>query len=308
MSPSPISVSPPIPPKRPPARSVLAGLGLLLVMAPAWTRPNHGPGPLLDLYDFSGDAGIQIKLPRVLEEISGLATTSDGRLFAHDDERALIHEIDPETWGISKSFSVGALAVRGDFEGIAVAGERFFLMTSSGQLVEFREGEAGSSVGYRVHSLGLGDRCEMEGLAFDPFEATLLMPCKTPRAGELRDHLVVLSVPLSSMRPDPIPRVFLPLAELDNRGLGDEFHPSAIEFHPASRSIVLVAAREEALVEVGPGGEILDTEELKRKAHPQPEGIAFLPDGSLVLADEGQGKRGTLTRYTRLDPEGGDDR
>ena len=91
-------------------------------------------------------------------------------------------------------------------------------------------------------------------------------------------------------------------------GLGDSFHPSAIEVHPESGSLILLAAREEAIVEVGPQGELVATRELKRKDHPQPEGVAFLQDGTMVLADEGQGKRGTLTRYSRKGTRGGGNR
>ncbi len=104
-----------------------------------------------------------------------------------------------------------------------------------------------------------------------------------------------------------MPRVFLPLRELAARGLGNEFHPSAIEVHPQTRSLILVSASEEALVELSPLGEILGTKKLKRKDHPQPEGVAFLPDGTLILADEGQGKRGTITLYHRIESEGGGD-
>jgi uncharacterized protein YjiK len=200
------------------------------------------------------------------------------------------------------------LGTRGDFEGIAVAGERFFLITSAGQIVEFREGEAGSSVGYRIHSLGLGNQCEFEGLAFDEAEGALLAPCKDPRARDLQGHLVVFSAPITTMRPDSIPRIFLPLEELAAKGGGDQFHPSSIEVHPQTGSLILVAAREEALLELSPDGVILATEQLKRKQHPQPEGLAFLSDDSLVLADEGQGKRGTITRYPRKEPEIGRNR
>lgn len=273
------------------------GLGLMVFGAIAGTLPSQEQAPILDSYDLSEDSGLQGKLPRVLEEVSGLASAPDGRLFAHNDERSVVYALDPVTRDITKSFSVGSPAIPGDFEGIAIAGDRFFLVTSAGTLMEFREGGDGTSVPYRLHNLGLRTLCEMEGLAYDPIENTLLMPCKTPRARRLEDHLVVFSVSLESMRLDPTPRIFIPLKALDENGLGDDFHPSAIEVHPRTRSIIVVAAREEALVELSSRGEILGTRELKRKRHPQPEGLAFLADSSLVLADEGQGKRGTLTRY-----------
>jgi uncharacterized protein YjiK len=288
---------------------VLVGLAVLptLVVTPPSRhhQPRQDRTPLLELYDLSSDAGTQQTLPRVLEEVSGLATTPDGRLFAHNDERAAVYELDPEGGRLVKSFSVGILAAAGDFEGIAIAGERFFLMTSSGQLLEFREGRAGSSVGYQIHRSGLGRWCEMEGLAYDAHTEALLLPCKNPRTKELEDHLVIFSLPIETMIAERTPRVLVPLEELDDRGLGKDFHPSAIEVHPDTRSLIVLAAREEAMVELGPSGEVLATKEFKRKKHPQPEGIAFLPDGALVLADEGQGNRGRITRYYPKDRDGG---
>jgi uncharacterized protein YjiK len=281
------------------------GLGTLILLLVTGFGGGQESQSVLDRYDLSEGAGSSKKLPGRLREISGLASTSDGRLFAHDDERANVYQVDPETGEITKGFSVGLMGTRGDFEGIAIAGERFFLITSAGQLFEFREGEAGSTVGFRVHNLNLGGACEWEGLAVDPGRQTLLLPCKTPRRQRLKDHLVVVSVGLESMALDSSPRVLIPLEELDSRGLDDKFHPSSIEVHPVTGSLLLVAAREEALVELSSSGEILATRELKRKDHPQPEGLTFLPDGTLILADEGQGKRGTITRYRPRNDEGG---
>jgi hypothetical protein len=254
---------------------------------------------VLESFDFSSEGGVRVELPGELREISGLAVTKDGRIFGHNDEFGRVFEIDVPTGSIKKFFNVGRFAVPGDFEGLAVVGERFFLLTSAGDLVEFREGGNGSSMAYQVYPLGLGRLCEMEGLAFEEPRNALLLPCKTPRTRRLEDHLVVFSVPLTSMTPDPEPRIFLPLEELDSAGLGKNFQPSSIEVHPETGSLFLVAARQEAIVELSSKGEILATKELKKKRHPQPEGITFLPDGRLVIADEGQGGRGTLTFYPR---------
>ena len=56
---------------------------------------------------FAAAPAQQRRLPRRLREISGLAVTSDGRLFGHDDERAVIYEIDVEGGQIVKSFAIG---------------------------------------------------------------------------------------------------------------------------------------------------------------------------------------------------------
>ncbi|MBT8396253.1 MAG: hypothetical protein HKO65_10575, partial [Gemmatimonadetes bacterium] len=247
-------------------RSVFFAFSVILGAAiVGWVRPATS---ILDLYDLSPEAGKKATLPAVLQEISGLATTPDGRLFAHNDERGAVFELDPTTGRVIKSFLVGALGARGDFEGIAIAGVRFFLVTSRGQILEFREGEPASAVQFRVYELGLGSLCEMEGLAVDAEANTLLLPCKNPRRRELEGRLVVLSVPLDSLRLDPRPRISIPLKDLDERGLGKNFHPSSIEVHPETQALILVAAREEAMVELSRDGEILATRELKRRAHP----------------------------------------
>jgi hypothetical protein len=108
---------------------------------------------------------------------------------------------------------------------------------------------------------------------------------------------VVFVVRLDSMEPYHVPQVFVPFEALEAFDLKDRFRPSAIEVHPETRRLILVSAQEEAAVELSPEGRLLGGERLHRKTHPQTEGITFLPDGALVLADEGQGKKGRLTRY-----------
>jgi uncharacterized protein YjiK len=271
---------------------VLAFIGLF----PGGRASGQTPS-VISGYDLSADAGVPVALPQSLREISGLATTADGRLFGHQDERASIKELEPRTGEVLKSFSVGLTGLRGDFEGLAIVGERFFLVTSRGTLVEFREGSHGQSTGYELHSLNLDRVCEVEGLAFDQASGALLVPCKTTKHKSLDDHVAVFAVPLATLAPDPEPRVLLPLDEVDDAGFGNDFHPSAIEIHPETGSLLLLAAREEMLLELDRSGGLIDGEEFKRRNHPQPEGIAFLPDGTMVIADEGQDGYGTLTLY-----------
>ncbi len=277
---------------------------ILALLSGGWVVAAQAPSGVLDAFDFSKDGGVQEKLPRSLEEISGLTVTSGGRVLAHDDERAVIYELDPATGSVLKAFSAGIGGVAGDFEGIAAVEERLFLVTSAGELLETTEGGNGSALSYTVHTTNLGRYCEIEGLAFDPESRSLLLPCKETRARDLKDHVVVFSVELDSLRIAPIPRVFLPFEALKELDLEDSFHPSGIEVHPETGSLILISAQEETILELSPQGALRDGRELHRKTHPQPEGITFLVDGSLLLADEGQGKRGRVTRYPAGAPEG----
>jgi len=150
------------------------------------------------------DAGLtQWALPDELREVSGLALTGDGRLFAHGDEHAVIVELDFASGRAVKRFAFGNPPVAGDFEGIAFAGPRLFLITSAGELLEGREGEAGEHVDFQRHDTGLGQRCEIEGLDHDPDQQTLLILCKQGRQRELAGTIAVLAWSLAARQPTP---------------------------------------------------------------------------------------------------------
>ncbi len=290
---------------RPPREGSARGLSwviLAAVVTGAWSPPPQLPGLILDRYDLSRDGGSQEKLPRVLEEVSGLALTEGGHLLAHNDERAVVYQLDPSDGTVIKAFSAGIGGIRGDFEGIAAVGRRIFLVTSSGEVLETAEGEDGDAMAYQLNRTRLEGLCEFEGLAYDPGTHSLLLPCKETKTRELAGHLVVLEVKLDPLRAYPVPRIFIPFKELETSDLGDSFHPSAIEIHAETGRAFLISAQEEAILEVSPQGALLGGHSLSGKSHRQPEGITFLRDGTLLIADEGQGKRGRLTRYEPTEP------
>jgi uncharacterized protein YjiK len=80
---------------------------------------------------------------------------------------------------------------------------------------------------------------------------------------------------------------------IDKKG----FHPSGIERHPATGTYVIVAARETALAEVSPGGEVVQVMEMSQGAHRQAEGITFSSEETLFISDEGGSKRSRLVLY-----------
>ena len=246
----------------------------------------------LDAYTLSEETLTRWRLPERLKEISGLATL-DGRLFGHGDELGIIYEIDPSHGRFVKAFALGEATVHDDFEGIAIAGDRFYLVASSGRLYESLEGADGERVLYNTYGTGIGRDCDVEGLAFEPADRSLLLLCKTPRPdGFVRIHRWSLERrTLSENAP-----LLISVATLAAGIGGDSFHPSGIERHPDTGHYFVVAARESALAEVTPDGEVVSVRALPRR-HRQPEGIALLAKDVLALADEGARGRAHLTLY-----------
>lgn len=270
-----------------------------------------GCEPRSDEFEFGGysyhtERFEQWKLPRSLREISGLAQTDDGRLFAHADERAIVHQIDYLSGKRLKSFSLSrqpgagrGKAVRGDFEGIAVVDDQVYLVTSRGTIYVSRLGMDGGTEAFQVHSTGLADVCEIEGMAYHRNHNTLLLACKAVRSAELRGNVVVFQWSLESQNIVSGATIAVPLAAIASRlGGSDRFNPSGIAVSPRNGNLLLVAAHQQALLEVTMAGDLVNVFTLPmQRYHRQTEGIALFANGTLILADEGGNKRGRLGVY-----------
>lgn len=262
--------------------------------------------PALNGYDFGTDDARHVELQGRLREISGLAFDARSRLWAHDDERATAYRIDTTDGRIAASFDIGRNGARGDLEGIALAGSRFLLVTSDGKLVESAEGGAGETVEYTTTDMRSTDLCDdIEGLEYDPPANALLLACKTPHGRELRDRIVILRFSLRTRTLDAAPLLAVPVDALAEFGLDDGFSPSGIAIHPLTGTLLVIAGRERAIIEMSRDGRVLAAASLRNRYHAQAEGIAIARDGTLIIADEGGGGDATLTFYPYRQPAAG---
>lgn len=235
-------------------------------------------------------------LPPSLAEISGLALTPDGRLFAHSDESSRIYEIDYRRGTVVKQFFVGKPGFKGDFEGLAFAEDRFFMLASEGTLYEFQEGAEGERVDYRAHDTHLGKECEFEGVAYDSAASGLVLACKNVGVTKLKGRLVLYRYPLGDSGSDKLQEVSVPLADVIGKNDWKQLRPTDITLDPSNGNFVLVAAQEKALFALTPAGVVLFSRPLG-KHHPQSEGIAITRDSILIISDEAVKGPATLTLY-----------
>jgi uncharacterized protein YjiK len=231
-----------------------------------------------------------------LTEVSGLALTPDGRLFAHGDEAARVFEIDYRRGTVVKQFWVGEDALRADFEGIAYAGNRFFMVTSKGLLYEFPEGADGERVDFTLHDTKLGKECEFEGVAFDSTANSLLLACKNVGERQLRGNLVVYRYTLGDSVGTSPSELSIPMADAVGKNGWKQFRPTDIAVDPWTGNYVMVSAQEKAILQVTPAG-IVVFSRLLAGSHPQAEGVAITRDSILIVGDEGAGQAGAITLY-----------
>lgn len=258
---------------------------------------RNGKFSLAD-YNLDTKLATRWKLPLLLQEISGLAMTPDNRLWGHNDEKGIIFELDIITGGIVKAFAMSDYhkAIVDDFEGIAVADSHFYLVTSSGRIYECEEGKASQAVFFTLYATGVGRDFEIEGLAYSPSNRTLLLMGKNPRKKALKDQIMIYSWSIDTKMLVKNAHITIPTSHFSRHLKSNKFQPSGIERHPDTGNYFIVAARQRAIAEITPAGQVLMVRELP-KWHHQSEGIAFSANGSLIISDEGSKKRARLTLY-----------
>lgn len=279
---------------------------LLFVSSSACTEAGNSG---VDIARYSSAGQSQWKLPKRLQEVSGLALAPDGRLFAVDDEQAVIYQIDYTNGRLLKAFAVGEPVLRGDFEGIAYLNAHLFLITSQGMLLQVDEGEDGDRVAHRKIDTGLGEQCEIEGLAQDIQNARLLIVCKKLRKKALIETLAIFAWHPGSAGVDIDDRIDIPLDKVLKSTRTDDFNPSGIAVDPVSGSILIVAARQRAVVELDQNGRFVSAIMLSpAKWHRQAEGIEISASGQLIISDEGGRSKARLTVYETLDTKTKDEK
>lgn len=248
-------------------------------------------------FDFAATPSGSLPLPSGLREVSGIALSPDGRLFAHNDERGTVYQVDPASGKMIKQFAVGERRLQEDFEDIAIVGDTFYLVNSKGDLFSFREGADRENVPYARHRTGLTGANDVEGLCYDPETRSLLLACKANPGTDSARTRAVYAFDLRTSALLSRPRFVISLDELNARfGLKD-FRPSGIARHPESGHFHLISSAGNSIIELSPSGAILSCATLPKRFHEQPEGIVFGRNGALLIANEGA-RRGKIIVYT----------
>lgn len=263
--------------------AALFGISLSLIISVVWANDIRA------LPD--GAPTRQINLPNGLQEISGLAVASENSVYAHNDEFAIIYEIDLETGEVPVAFAMGDPTARGDFEGITTANGRVYLITSTGLIYESPIGAHRQRVRFNIYDTGTSDLCEVEGLTTGPTPGEFLILCKTALQPELTHRLIIYRWNIFDRSPVTGPWLSIPYTELLEDAEFENFRPSAIERNHDDNSFVILSARNGIFLVLESNGALASKRRLRRDVHPQAEGVAIMPSGELIIADEGA-KRG----------------
>jgi uncharacterized protein YjiK len=275
-----------------PVTRILALVASLLLGA---CTSTDEPGRLSQ-FEMTDDSVQQWRLPGRLKEISGLALSPDGRLFAVADESAVVYEINYADGKLVRAFALQDPPVPGDFEGIAWLNDRIYLVTSDGILYSSPEGADGEHVEATRTDTGLGDNCEIEGLAEDARTGHLFFVCKGQISGGKMRDLQIFEWSVGDQK--LVRSISSPLADIRRALDTKDLNPSGIVMDRANNRFIIVAAQQRALVELSLDGQLIGARRFSQPGrHRQAEGIELTSSGKLLVADEGGEGKARLAVY-----------
>jgi hypothetical protein len=241
-------------------------------------------------------------LPVELQELSGMVAVNPDVLACVQDEKGSVFFVDLKD---RQPLSSKPFGPAGDYEGIAATPDGLWVLRSDGALL--RLVADGSQLKIR-NTYMMPFKGEFEGLCFDAARQRLLVLPKGPIDGKRREksrrrilgfdlvNMVPMEKPVMTLKVEKVeeqiedrdlyaPRRTTKKGNLrvDIRLLGSE-----LLVLPGG-DILLLSPKDGLLVRVNQDGDVVATSEIDTELLPQPESMALLPDGRLLIGSEGRG-------------------
>ena len=224
-----------------------------------------------------------INLNPELDEISGIVYyPKDTSVFAIVDENNVLYKIS-----LNNPLNIGKWPFdkKRDFEDIVLIDSTFYILVSNGDVIRTSfDGNVTKS--HKIDfpkELGGG---EFESLYANPADSgSLIIMCKDC-TDDKKSFVSAFQLKLSDSS------LYQPAFKLDltavNDKLGIEKHlkPSAATINPVTGDLYVLSTIQSLLLIASPEGKVKEYYKLDPKIYKQAEGIAFTPDGDMIISNE----------------------
>jgi uncharacterized protein YjiK len=262
--------------------AVLVFLSLLFSVAACDFSDSGKNYPDSEMYNFSKPN--VVKLPQELDEISGIAYyAKDTSLFAIIDEGGDIYKFplkDPKKlrkWKFDK---------KRDFEDIVLTDSTFYILESNGDITKltFKNNQ------FFNERLKIGDisakENEFESMFGSPDSSYLVIMCKDCPE-DSKKTLSTFAFHYMDSTDQFQKHLVYDISTLHQKlGIEKRLHPSAAAINPITKDIYIVSSIQKILLILNSKGEFKSFYKLNPGIYKQPEGIAFTPEGDLIISNE----------------------
>ena len=257
---------------------VIAGLGLACNAQKKKLRFGNS-----SMYDLQNP--VIIKLPDGLAEISGIAYyPKDTSLFAIKDEAGIFYKIYLNKKDVIKKWR---FEKNHDFEDVVLKDSLFYVLVSNGDIEELRfSGDSAHSDKFKFPVNGGKKQNEFESLYYDDSLKQFILLCKDCD-GDGKKTITAWGYDDSTKQFTPMIYVIdvKPIAE--QLGMdGIKLRPSAAAINPVTNELYILSSLNHLLVVTDRQGKFRELYELDPTIYKQAEGIAFTPQGDMIISNE----------------------
>lgn len=244
-------------------------------------------------YDMAAPA--EREMGKVLTEISGLNYNTDSNtLLAISDNEENIFEINLRAEKL-KDYVVNFYK-KADYEELVKIKDTVYVMISDGTLVAVPANGQVSDSSVRAYPFPSQDKNDFESLYHDGEANALIMICKECEVEKGKEIRTAYKFDLATKRFDST--AFYTISQDSVKQLlkneDADFKPSAAAIHPIEKRLYILASAGQLLVITDLKGAVQEAYNLNPDTHPQAEGIAFSPAGTMYISNEGKYGKATL--------------
>lgn len=271
----------------------------VLLLLPAGSCRMLAPEQKIPGYDLAKPE--KFVVPGTLIEISGIALYKGdpGAIYAIQDEQGKLFRLQ---WGVKKQYHV-KFSKDGDFEDLAIMGDKAIVLKSNGKLYSFPLADTlNEEVANVKEWKGLIPEGEYESLYADEATNFVYVLCKNCAATDSK-----VTVPGYRLRFDgdsfaPADSFSINVAQIRaiNGKVKRGFRPSALAKNPVTQEWYIISAVNQLLVVADSSWTVKNVYHLDGNRFNQPEGIAFDTKGNMYISNEGDHlNEGNILRFTR---------
>ena len=253
-----------------------------------------------------------IDLPDSLREISGITIIDTTTIACIQDENGIVFMYDILKKKIKNKLY---FYKHGDYEGICKVDTSIFILRSDGALFEILnyESKTLSVIRYPTEMKAANN----EGLCYDKISNRLLMARKNKIAkgkeNKNKRGIYAFDLATKEFSEDPVinfnvdsvkkivlkNNIKLPLGRKGIKAPSVVLHfaSSEISIHPLTGKIFILSSTDHLLFIINRDGVIECVEHLNPLIFVQPEGLAFLNNGDMLISNEGHKQYPTLLRF-----------
>ena len=225
-----------------------------------------------------------VYLPSTISQLSGIVYyPKDESIFCIDDNEGMLYKFPLYKRKILQNWPFSSKI---DFEDLVLHDSIFYALKSNGDVTAFTYRNDTAIIDTFTTGTNIKMR-EFEGMLFDTARNQLLLICKDCE-DDAKNTTSVWGLDFANKTLSDSP-VFIIQGDQIEKLFGkklSKFKPSSAAVHPVTGNFYYVSAINDIILVTDRNGIVLEATALDKILFKQPEGLSFMPDGTMLISNE----------------------